>query len=244
MAALLATAAVVLERAGWLPERWADAVQGVEGWIEPLLREAGIELPPGLDGSRAGPPPAHDRAAVAEAWGLLDAISVQGERPRGYDREHWSHWLDADADCQNARQEVLAAESLEAVRLSPDGCQVAGGLWRDAYTGEAAREPGDLDVDHMVPLAEAHRSGGFAWSSEQRAAYANDLGDPRALIAVTASANRSKGDQGPEEWLPPVMAYRCRYVADWVAVKARWALSMDERERVTVGNLLSDCAAF
>jgi hypothetical protein len=103
-------------------------------------------------------------------------------------------------------------------------------------------EPRELDVDHFVPLAEAHRSGGRAWDRERRAAFANDLRDPRSLIAVTASANRSKGDKGPEEWLPPDASYRCRYAADWVAVKAEWELSMDERERVTVGRLLEECA--
>lgn len=61
---------------------------------------------------------------------------------------------------------------------------------------------------------------------------------------MTASANRSKGDLGPVEWLPPVTAYQCRYVADRVVVKARWVLSMDERERIAVGNLLSDCTAL
>ncbi len=59
---------------------------------------------------------------------------------------------------------------------------------------------------------------------------------------MSASANRSKGDQGPEDWLPPLPAHRCRYVADWVVVKVRWSLSMDEREHVTVGNILRDCA--
>lgn len=93
-----------------------------------------------------------------------------------------------------------------------------------------------------MSLAEAHRSGGYAWSGERRAAFANDLADPRALIAVSASVNRSKGEQGPEEWLPPNAAYRCRYVADWMAVKVRWSLSMDERENVAVGNLLWGCA--
>lgn len=238
---LLATATVTLERAGWLPEPVAHAVRSAEGWLEPLLRQAGIELPP-PSGPGAGTRPADERAAVLEALTLLDGVPVAAERPRGYDREGWRHWLDVDGDCQDARQEVLAAESLEAARLGPDGCRVTDGPWRDAYTGEAVRDPGDLDVDHMVPLAEAHRSGGHAWSQERRAAFANDLGDARTLIAVSASANRSKGDQGPEEWLPPAAAYRCRYAADWVAVKARWSLSMDERERVTVSNLLRNCA--
>lgn len=240
---LLVLGAVALERGGWLPERMTAAVRTMEGWLEPLLREAGIELPPRSD---EPPPPAStadDGAAVAQALALLGRVAVAPERPRSYDRDAWPHWLDLDGDCMNARHEVLAAESLAPATLSTDGCDVVGGLWRDAYTGETFRDPSDVDVDHFVPLAEAHRSGGYAWDEERRVAFANDLGDTRALIAVSASANRSKSDQGPEEWLPPDAAYRCRYVADWVAVKVRWSLSMDERERVTVENLLRSCAA-
>ena len=137
---------------------------------------------------------------------------------------------------------MLWAESVVRPRLSGDGCRVIAGLWRDPYTGEAVADSSALDVDHLVPLAEAHASGGHAWSRERRAAFANDLGDPRALVAVAAAANRAKGGRGPEDWLPPNASHRCRYAADWVAVKARWGLSMDERERVTVGNLLRSCA--
>ena len=71
---------------------------------------------------------------------------------------------------------------------------------------------------------------------------ARDLGDPRTLVAVPREANRAKSAQGPEDWLPPDPAHRCRYVADWVAVKARWGLAMDERERVAVGDRLAACA--
>jgi hypothetical protein len=94
----------------------------------------------------------------------------------------------------------------------------------------------------MVPLAEAYRSGGRDWGVERRAAFANDLEDSRTPIAVSAAANRAKGDQGPEDWLPPEESARCRYIANWVAVKVRWSLSLDERERVTVGNILQNCA--
>jgi hypothetical protein len=172
----------------------------------------------------------------------LERLRVEDERPRGYDREAWPHWTDADGDCMDARQEVLLAESLERVELTPDGCRVVSGLWRDAFTGETFRDPTRLDVDHMVPLAEAYRSGGRDWGVDRRAGFANDLEDGRTLIAVSASANRAKGDQGPEDWLPPEADYRCRYVANWVAVKVRWSLSMDERERVAVDNVLRACA--
>jgi hypothetical protein len=245
---------VALERADVLPGSLAATVRQAERWLEPaledLLSEAGLDLPSGRDQtaprSRLPSPTSasEDEAAVAQALELFASIPIGPERPRGYDRESWPHWLDADGDCMDARHEVLLAESLVPAQLSADGCDIEGGLWRDAYTGETFRDPSALDVDHLVPLAEAHRSGGREWDRERRAAFANDLGDTRTLIAVSASANRSKGDQGPEEWLPSAAGYRCRYAADWVAVKARWRLSMDERERVTVGNLLSDCAAF
>jgi hypothetical protein len=220
------------------------AVRQAEAWLAPLLEEVGLELPPEGSEELPVPPAGHadTQVAISQALALLDRIPVEAERRGGYEREDWPHWLDRDGDCMDTRDEVLATESLELVRVASDGCNVASGLWRDAYTGETFRDPARLDVDHFVPLAEAHRSGGHAWSRERRAAFANDLEDSRSLIAVSASVNRSKSDQGPEEWLPPQRGYRCRYAADWVAVKVRWSLSMDERERVTVGNLLQACA--
>ena len=179
---------------------------------------------------------------MARARAALEAIRVEPEHRAGYAREGWPHWRDADGDCLDTRDEVLAAESLERVRLSPGGCSVVAGRWQGDYTGETVTDPGALDVDHLVPLQEAHDSGGWIWDRTRRAAYANDFSDPRTLIAVTAGANRSKGAQGPEDWLPPDPAARCRYIADWTLVKARWDLSMDERERVSTGNLLRTCA--
>lgn len=241
---LIGAGLVVLERRGALPESVAVVVRQVEPWLAPVLAELGLEPPPPeVNEAPAPPPTSSDQAAVTQALVLLDRIPVEPERGMGYDREDWPHWLDLDGDCMNARHEVLAAESLLPPTLSADGCDVVSGLWRDAYTGETLRDPSDLDVDHFVPLAEAHRSGGHTWDQERRVAYANDVEDSRALIAVSASANRSKSDQGPEDWLPPDPAYRCRYATDWVAMKARWSLSMDERERVTVGNLLRGCAS-
>src|SRR5205085_10550088 len=87
----------------------------------------------------------------------------------------------------------------------------------------------DLDVDHMVPLAEAWDSGARTWSTARRTAYANDLTDPRSLIAVSAGSNRSKGDQDPAEWTPSRNV--CNYVKQWVVVKTRWSLSVNEAER-------------
>jgi hypothetical protein len=132
---------------------------------------------------------------------------------------------------------------LEPAKLGQKGCRVLGGRWVDVYTSEVITDPALPDVDHVIALDEAHSSGGHAWSRKRRAAFANDLSDPRTLVAVSAGSNRAKGSQGPEDWLPPDRGYWCRYVADWIAIKARWELTMDERERAAAGNILDACTA-
>ena len=165
--------------------------------------------------------------------------------PRGippYDRDEWAHWLDADGDCQNARHEVLIAESRTPVRYWDAGrCRVASGRWIGPYTGEQFDEAGELDIDHMVPLANAHWSGGWAWSDERKARYANDLSYEGHLVAASASANRSKRADGPEDWRPPDRSYRCQYAVDWVTIKNRWDLTAVEAEAVALREMLGTC---
>ncbi len=148
-----------------------------------------------------------------------------------YDRDEWRHWTDEDGDCQDARQETLIAESLTPVSFkTEDQCRVATGSWIGPYTGTAVDDPSLLDVDHVVPLANAHRSGGWAWNREKKAAYANDLNYPDHLIATTRGANRSKGADGPEAWRPPDESYWCEYAIDWFAIKNDWKLTATEEE--------------
>ena len=160
----------------------------------------------------------------------------------GYDRSEWKHWNDEDGDCQDARQEVLVSESLVEVTFETDrNCRVATGRWYGAFTGAYVEAPGDLDVDHLVPLKNAHDSGGWAWNSAGKEEYANYLGDPDHLIAVTSGANRSKGAKGPEEWMPPDQGYWCRYATDWTEVKFEWGLTMTQGEAEAVIAMLDTC---
>ncbi|WP_448206169.1 HNH endonuclease family protein [Azospirillum sp. sgz302134] len=205
------------------------------GWEQtPPKRERTAQRPP----PRPAPDATIDYAAVAAQ---LDGIRVEPEVRRGYVREEWPHWLTLDSKCLNTREQALIRDSAEPVTLSANGCSVLAGVWHDPYTGETFTDPHKVDIDHRVPLEEAYGSGGYDWPREKRAAYANDLSDPLTLVTVSAAANRAKGSKGPEDWLPPRQEYICAYVADWIAVKARWQLTMDERERVTVGNILADC---
>jgi hypothetical protein len=235
---LVGLAAVWLERSDRLPEPISTIVREAEVRVlDPILKDLGIELP-----SAGSSPPVPDESLdLAEARGLLEQLRVEPEHNSDYRREDWPHWLDLDGNCLDAREEVLIAESVTPASLSRNGCRVLAGRWTDPYTGETLTKPAEIDIDHVVALEEAHGSGGHAWTRERRAAFANDLSDPRALVAATASANRAKGSLGPEDWLPPDPRARCRYVADWIVIKARWDLSMDERERISVGNILTAC---
>jgi hypothetical protein len=169
---------------------------------------------------------------------VLFLLLLQGQSD--YDRSEWQHWIDADGDCQDTRQEVLIEEGKNIV-LDEAGCRVVSGLWIDPYTGETFTDPTKLDVDHMVPLAEAHRSGGYAWTLEQKRDYANDLDHPEHLIAVKAGVNRSKGDKDPVQWMPPNKDYWCQYVADWQTVKQRYNLSYDAQETIELVAINTTC---
>ena len=159
-----------------------------------------------------------------------------------YKRAEWEHWIDEDRDCQDARQEVLIAESHQPVTFtSSNQCRVATGLWFDEYTGTTTTNPSEFDIDHFVPLANAHISGGWAWTTEQKKAYANDLIHPEHLIAVLASANRSKSSHSPDEWKPSRKEYWCQYAVSWISVKNRRSLTVTVRERDALGSMLDTC---
>ncbi len=162
-----------------------------------------------------------------------------------YRRKDWGSWADADGDCQKARDEVLIAESEIAVTFKPrnDGreCKVTAGRWTCPFTGEVFTDPGALDIDHMVPLRNAHLSGASDWDSAKKARYYSNLDDPEHLIAVKAGANRSKSARGPEAWKPKLGSYHCQYANDWEAIKGRWDLSMTPAESAAVGEMQATC---
>ena len=158
-----------------------------------------------------------------------------------YMRDEWPHWYDEDGDCQDARQEVLIAESKGSVTLDEAGCRVVAGRWVDPLSGDEFTNPSQLDVDHMVPLAHAFRAGGWSWDRETRTRYANYLGDPWHLTALSASVNRSKSDRGPDQWRPPQRSAWCSYAREWKMIKARWLLSTAEAEQRALDEMLATC---
>lgn len=182
------------------------------------------------------PKSANDAVLAIE---VLAEIVQADEFPDGYSRDLFRHWIDSDRNGCNTREEVLIAESLTNAQVDRFGCAVVAGDWLSAFDGVSHTDPSDLDIDHLVPLKEAWDSGAHAWTTAQREQFANDLFDGRALIAVTNSVNRSKGDRDPSQWLPPQSSYVCQYIADWIAVKNAWDLTMDTSEWGRLKNLLN-----
>lgn len=175
----------------------------------------------------------------------VSALPLAAEARTGYQRTSFRHWNagDVPADGCNTRQEVLLAEAVVYPEIGP-GCTLTGGTWWSYYDEREVMPPGALDIDHMVPLAEAWDSGASSWTTQRHEAYANDQGQPASLVAVTARSNRSKVDQDPAERLPPSADALCRYGAEWTATKLRWGLAVDELERDRLLDIAAACGGI
>lgn len=170
----------------------------------------------------------------------FESLLVATEVRSGYNRNLFPHWIDADQNGCNTRFEVLIAEAVIAPQVGPN-CRLTGGSWLSLFDNKRFSEVSQLDVDHLVPLAEAWRSGAHSWSQAMRTQFANDLDLPDALIAVSRSSNRAKSDRDVANWLPPYKRYQCSYVQSWVLVKAKWRLNVDLAERRALENKLLEC---
>ena len=168
----------------------------------------------------------------------LGDLTVRTENRSGYTRDQFKLWVDADGDGCDTRKEVLIAEADDPVSVG-SGCALSGGRWFSYYDRVSWTDSGRIDIDHVVPLAEAWDSGASAWNAAQRQGYANDLADSRTLVGVTDSVNQSKGDQDPTTWMPTYD--KCRYLREWVAVKIRWRLAVDSSEKSAISSLSSGC---
>ena len=178
--------------------------------------------------------------AVNSAVTLLATLDVQSEPARvGYDRDLFSHWSDTDGNGCDAREDTLASQLLrDGVRSASDSCRIVSGTWVSIFDGVThSGSSSDLDIDHVVALAEAWDSGANTWSSSTRRRFAND---PVHLIAVTASSNRSKSDRDLGEWRPVRSAW-CTVATITVETKAAYGLSVDPVERDAIAEMLDTC---
>ncbi|GLF96498.1 HNH endonuclease family protein [Streptomyces yaizuensis] len=198
--------------------------------------------PAALPGAPTAPAAPRLRAQTARLGVAVGGLAVGTENRTGYNRDLFRHWnagLDPADGC-NTRNEVLIAEAVEPPTVGAR-CALTGGAWWSYYDEVRVTPAGALDIDHMVPLAEAWDSGAYGWTPARREAYANDQGQSTSLIAVTARSNRAKADQDPAQWLPPAQGALCRYAAEWTATKLRWGLTVDENEQDRLFSIAAGC---
>ena len=209
--------------------------------------DGAVRTPPADD---AVPSPvliaAEQSAANGQALRVMGALAVRGRAPRaGYDRTLFGQrWADTDRNGCDTRNDVLRRDLTQVV-LDPGtrGCAVASGSLHDPYLGETVpyrrRADSDVNVDHVVALADAWQKGAATWSAERRERFANDPGN---LLAVSGRANLQKRDSDAASWLPPHKSSRCGYVSLQVQVKARYGLWVTAAERAAVARVLTSCA--
>lgn len=191
----------------------------------------------------------------SEVDSILSKLTPGEPQRVPYDREEWDHWITAPGakSCWNVREQVLYEEAVKdsvklldkndkEVKNVKDACKISKGEWKDPYTGKTFTNPSDLDIDHMIPLAYTARQGGQAWDADKKKDYANNMGNPNHLIAVEASANRQKGDQGPSTWKPSDKGYHCSYATSWTVISSEWGLTVPEADRKAIQDMLSTCS--
>ena len=179
-----------------------------------------------------------DPATTTAARTQLDGLTVAtAASMKGYSRDRFPHWRIANG-C-TTRETVLRRDGSNVV-VDPKSCDVLSGRWLSPYENRWFDAVSLMDIDHVVPLANAWRSGADMWDDTKRGDFANDLQTPQ-LRAVSASVNRSKGDQDPSQWQPANHGFWCEYAQSWIAVKYHWRLSVTTAEKTALITMLETC---
>jgi hypothetical protein len=204
----------------------SSTVLAVDAVTTPLTSVLPVSVP------TTSPPPA---TATVDVLEMLATIVIENEHDGGYNRNLFAVWNDIDNNGCDTRDDVLRSEATTITEMA--GCATTG-QWVSVYDDVIVGDAVELEVDHVVALKEAWDSGAWAWDVNTRIGFANDLTDPRTLAAVTAVSNQAKGDRDPSNWIPT--ANLCTYLSDWVSIKHRWGLTMDQSEHGRIRNLYTD----
>jgi hypothetical protein len=180
------------------------------------------------------PTPPSASTAATQLAGLT--VRTEGSTS-GYSRDLFPHWITQSGTC-DTRDQVLKRDG-SGVTVDSQ-CEPTAGRWYSVYDATWVEDDSSVDIDHIVPLAEAWKSGANAWSTSRRQQFANDL-TVSQLIAVSASSNRSKGDRDPSEWKPTNSSVHCIYAREWIWVKHTYALSLQSAEKTALQQMLGTC---
>lgn len=176
--------------------------------------------------------------SLTEARAQLAALTVATPHSMdGYSRDKFPHWITESDGC-TSREEVLKRDGT-GVTVDSD-CYPTAGSWHIAYDGTTVTVPSKVQIDHLVPLADAWRSGADTWTTAKRQEFANDLTDPQP-IASSVQQNESKGDDDPSLWKPALQSYWCLYSRDWIDDKTVWNLTITSDEKTALSSMLDTC---
>ena len=197
----------------------------------------------------AHPAQAQNFNATAEvsAATVLSSLPVKGRAPKtGYTRAQFGQtWADVDRNGCDTRNDMLKRDLTEIIfKAKTKNCVVLSGVLQDRYSGETINflrgniTSMEVQIDHVVALSNAWQTGAFKLTVAQRTAFAND---PLNLFAVKGRLNSQKGDGDAATWLPPLKSFRCAYVAQQIAVKAKYSLWVTAPEKDAMVRILATC---
>jgi hypothetical protein len=164
---------------------------------------------------------------------------------KGYSRAKFGDpWEDVDHNHCDTRDDILERDLGDVAFKGSSTCTVQSGTLHDPYTGKTIHFKRGIgtstavQIDHVVALAAAWRTGAATWTGKRRLAYANDR---FVLLAVDGPANEAKGDRDASKWLPPRRSFDCRYVAKQIAIKEKYGLWVTSAEHATMASQLARC---
>jgi Protein of unknown function (DUF1524) len=182
----------------------------------------------------------------------LTTVTTADAKDVDYNRDEWKHWVNVRS-CWTVREQVLFDEAVKDASLKMldangavvadvnAACSIESGTWLDIYTGKTINNPKEIDIDHMIPLSYAAHHGAQEWTAAKKSEYANNLTYVNHLVAVSASANRSKSDKGPSEWKPEDKSYWCQYAISWITVSTNYQLSATASDKTALTEMLNTC---
>lgn len=197
---------------------------------------------------------------------LKELKVVEKEKDVDYNRTEWKHWIPYKGNsCWNVREEVLKrdavpgtinliSKSKDPVTSEKEACAIGivsksegstkietngSGQWIDPYSGDLIEDSSKIDIDHIIPLSKAAKSGGQSWNKEKKEKFANDLEN---LLATSAKENRSKGDKGPGEYMPPNKDYRCQYAKSYISIAHKYSLTINKKDSKVLNKTIKECS--
>jgi hypothetical protein len=193
------------------------------------------------------PPASAVESAPGVALAVLETLPVKGRAPKtGYSRDAFGQrWADVDRNGCDTRNDILKRDMTSIVyKAKTRNCVVLSGTLIDRYSGETINfvrgdvSSMEVQIDHVVALSNAWQTGAFKLSATQRTALAND---PLNLFAVKGRLNLQKSDGDAATWIPPMKSFRCAYVAQQIAVKAKYSLWVVAPEKAAMQAILAQC---